>query len=144
MNLAILSGHVGGDPEIRTFDSGGKIATFSLATSRTWTDGRSGERREKTEWHRVVVKNEVLIDKIVVPYVKKGGRLGITGTIEYREFEKNGEKRYATDIVVSYQGTIELQGGRKDDASPAPAGETGKPPAAAAGKRSDLDDEIPF
>lgn len=108
MNIAILSGRVGQEPEILRFQSGDEVANFTLATSESWTDKRNGYRKEKTEWHKIKVLGEGNV-KIVRQYVNKGDRLGIEGTIQYRQWDKDGEKRYATEIVVGpFRGRIHL------------------------------------
>ena len=142
MNVAHIVGRVGRDPEIKSFSNGSKVANLSVATSRRWTDKATGEKREKTEWHAVKIQNEQLIDR-VLPYVKKGDQLGLTGTIEYREWEKDGVKRLATDIVVGFQGELYLLSNKRDDTggpAPPPASES----RARTGGNADLDDDIPF
>ena len=102
LNKVMLIGNVGADPEVRSTTSGNRVATFSLATSRTW-NGASGERQEKTEWHRCVVwnsKSSQLAD-IVERYVKKGDKLYVEGRIEYRQWQdQNNQTRYSTEINV--------------------------------------------
>jgi len=110
-NRAILSGNVGGDPDIRHTQAGKKIASFSLATSESWKDRATGERKETTEWHRIVVFNEALAG-IVEQYVQKGSKVLVEGQIKTREYEdREGIKRRATEIVISaFDGTIKLEG----------------------------------
>ena len=121
MNKAQLIGHVGKDPEIRTMQGGGKVASFSVATSEAWKDKETGERREKTEWHRVVIYSPGLVG-IVEKYVKKGAKLYVEGQLSTRMWEdKTGHTNYSTEIVIkSFGGTIELLD-RKPAASSAPA-----------------------
>lgn len=109
MNKAQLIGHVGKDPEIRTMQGGGKIATFSLATTEAWKDKKTGERKEKTEWHRVVIYGPGLVS-VVEKYVKKGAKLFVEGQLSTRLWEdKTGHKNYSTEIVIkSFGGGIEL------------------------------------
>ena len=141
MNRAMLIGNVGQDPDIRATQSGGKIAAFSLATNESWTDKRSGERVERTEWHRIVVFNEALAD-LVEKFVGKGDKLYVEGTLRTRDWEDSeGIRRYTTEITLgAFDGRIVLLGNRSgnsriaqgNDAEPAPAG------------RASADDSIPF
>lgn len=151
VNFATLIGNVGADPEIRATRGGGKVATFSLATSESWRDKDSGERKQRTEWHRIVIFSERLVE-LVEKYVGKGSRLYITGAIRTRKYEdKQKVERYATEIVLSgFNESIVLLD-KAEGTRPPPAGDVGDygtvsearpaPPPAAAG---DLDDEIPF
>lgn len=112
LNKAILIGNVGSDPEIRTVGNGGKVASFSLATSRSWND-QTGSKQEKTEWHKCVVwngsKGSGLAD-VVERYVKKGEKIYVEGEIEYRQWtDKEGQTRYTTEIRVR---ELMLLGGR--------------------------------
>jgi single-strand DNA-binding protein len=108
INKVTLLGNVGKDPEIRTFQNGGRVASFSLATSESWKDKTSGEKKTATEWHNIVVKNEGLVG-IVEKYVKKGAKLHIEGKLETRTYDKDGSKRYITEIVLyPYSGDIVL------------------------------------
>jgi single-strand DNA-binding protein len=102
LNKVILIGNVGKEPEVRTTNNGSKVASLSLATSRKWTDGK-GEKQEKTEWHRVVVWNRGKsgLADVVERYVGKGAKLCVEGAIEYREYEKDGQTKYITEINVS-------------------------------------------
>ncbi len=100
VNKVILVGRVGKDPEFKRFENGGEIANFSLATSESWRDKRSGERKEKTQWHQIVVKNEGLI-KVIDDYVKKGDLLYIEGQLETRKYDKDGKDHYTTEVVLS-------------------------------------------
>lgn len=150
VNKAILVGNLGGDPEIRRTPSGDPVATFSLATSETWRDKNTGERRERTEWHRVVVFNENLA-KVAEQFLKKGMKVYIEGQIATRGWEdQSGQKRYTTEIVLQkYRGALEMlgsPGGGRGNPDPDDYGQTRTreaPPAE--GERSrDLDDETPF
>lgn len=109
VNKVIILGNVGKDPEIRTFQSGGRVANFTLATSEKWKDKTSGERKERTEWHRVSVLNENLVG-IVERYVRKGVRLYVEGQLETRKWtDKDGQDRYQTEVVLRpYRGEIVL------------------------------------
>jgi single-strand DNA-binding protein len=108
-NLAILIGNVGKDPEIRMTRDGKKIANFSVATSESWTDKGSGERRDQTEWHTVVVFNERVAD-VVEKYLRKGHKVAVEGQIKSRKWQdKNGQDRYTTEIVIGpFKGEVTL------------------------------------
>ncbi|MEL7109607.1 MAG: single-stranded DNA-binding protein [Pseudomonadota bacterium] len=100
VNKVILVGNVGQDPEVRQFQNGGQVCSFSIATSENWKDKNTGERREKTEWHRISVFNEGLI-RVVQNYVKKGSKLYIEGQLETRKWQdQNGQDRYSTEVVL--------------------------------------------
>ncbi|MBY0561434.1 single-stranded DNA-binding protein [Hyphomicrobium sp.] len=116
VNKAIVVGNVGKDPDIKTTQSGKQIAMFSLATSESWRDKATGEKKEKTEWHRVVVYNEN-IAKIVDQYVKKGSKLYVEGQLATRKYsDKNNVERFTTEIVLQgFNGTLTLLDGRRDD-----------------------------
>jgi single-strand DNA-binding protein len=109
VNKVILVGNLGRDPEIRSTNDGQRIATFSLATSENWRDKSSGERREKTEWHRVVIFNERLVE-VVEKYVKKGSKLYIEGALQTRKWNDNqGQERYTTEIVLQrFRGELTM------------------------------------
>lgn len=139
INKVILLGNVGKDPEIKTFSNGGKIASFSIATSNRYKT-KDGEQKEQTEWHRVSVKAEGLVN-LVEQYVQKGTRLYIEGEKWTREYEKDGATERICEIVLNpFRSTIAIQGRAKgdDDVS---RGERGNAPPPA---KDDLDDEIPF
>ena len=108
INKVTLLGNVGKDPEIKTFQNGGKVASFSFATTDSWKDKATGERKSATEWHNIVVKNEGLVG-IVEKYVKKGSKLHVEGKLETRTYDKDGSKRYVTEIVLyPFSGEIVL------------------------------------
>lgn len=138
LNKATLIGNVGRDPEVRATQGGQVISNFSLATSESWTDKTSGERKEKTQWHNVVVMNEN-IASVLEKYVRKGSRLYVEGSIQTRKWtDKNGSERYTTEIVIGrFDGRLLLLEKREGDAPPLPAKEGA--PGGAVG-----DDEIPF
>jgi len=160
LNKVTLIGNLGNDPEVRSTTGGNRVATFSLATSRSWNDA-SGAKQEKTEWHRCVVwntKNSQLAD-IVEKYVKKGDKLYVEGRIEYRQWQdKENQTRYSTEINV--RELIMLGGGRggsggdydaeSNGASRARAGATAKAKAGSddfedfPGALADEDDDLPF
>ena len=114
LNKVILIGNVGKEPEVRTTNGGSKVATLSLATTRKWKS-QSGEPQEKTEWHRLVVWNRGKsgLADVVERYVGKGSKLAVEGAIEYREYDKDGERKYITEINVS--GLTMLGGDKKPD-----------------------------
>lgn len=115
VNKVILVGNVGNDPEIRTFGNGGKVANFSLATSENWRDKQSGERKEKTEWHRIAVFNDGLVG-VIERYVKKGSKLYIEGKLQTRKWTDNsGQDKYTTEVVLQgYGGNLTMLDGRND------------------------------
>ena len=114
VNKVILVGNLGKDPEIRTFgNSGDRKASFTLATSETWRDKQSGERKEKTQWHNIVVLNENII-KVVENYVKKGSKIYLEGALESRKYTDNqGQEKYITEVVVNrFRGELTMLDGR--------------------------------
>jgi single-strand DNA-binding protein len=116
VNKVILIGNLGNDPEIRRTQDGRPIANLSIATSDTWKDKNTGERREKTEWHRVVVFNEGLC-RVIENYVKKGSKVYIEGQLQTRKWQDNeGKDRYSTEVVLqNYNGTLTMLDGRGDN-----------------------------
>lgn len=157
VNKVILVGNVGRDPEVRSTQDGMKIVNLSIATSERWKDRNSGEQRERTEWHRVVIFNEALA-RVAEDYVRKGTSLYIEGQLQTRKWtDQQGVEKYTTEVVLQrYRGELTLLGGRSDGASMggAPAmsnqgnamgGDMPKPsspPPMVGG--GDLDDDIPF
>ena len=115
VNKVILVGRLGRDPEVRTFSNGGKVVNLRLATSETWKDKQSGERREKTEWHSVAIFNEP-IGRIAEQYLRKGSEVYIEGQLETRKWQdQSGQDRYSTEVVVRpFTGNMTLIGGRGD------------------------------
>lgn len=113
INKVILVGNVGNDPEIRSFNNGGKVANFSLATSESWKDRNSGERKEKTEWHRISIFQEGLVG-VVERYVKKGSKLYIEGKLQTRKWtDRDGNDKYTTEVVLQgYGGNLTMLDGR--------------------------------
>lgn len=111
INRAILLGNVGKDPEIRSNTSGDRIATFSIATSETWKDKTTGERKEATEWHTIVVFNQNIIP-VIEGYVKKGTRVSVEGMIKTRKWQdRDGKDRWSTEIVIGrFDGRLGLEG----------------------------------
>jgi single-strand DNA-binding protein len=149
VNKVILVGNLGKDPEIRTTQSGTEIASFSIATSESWKDKSTGERKEKTEWHNIVVFNERLVT-VVKNYVKKGSKLYIEGALQTRKWtDKEGHDRYTTEVVLqNFNGTLTMldsKGSSGGDyaSSGSSFGQT-KAPATAKPAAELMDDEIPF
>ena len=142
VNTVFLVGNVGKDPEIRATQSGERIANLSLATSEHWTDKSSGERKEKTEWHRISIFNPRIVD-VVEKYVRKGSSICVQGPLQTRKWTDNaGVEKYSTEVVVGrFRGEITLLGSKGDAAPERAAG-----PAAAGvgGGGAGLDDDIPF
>lgn len=144
VNKVILVGNLGADPEIRTTQDGRKIANFSLATSESWKDKNTGERKSKSEWHRVSVFSEGLV-KIVENYVKKGSKIYVEGKLQTRKWtDNNGVEKYSTEVVLQgFNATITLLDGK--DKSPAQNNDTeSKDYQNDNFNADDLDDEIPF
>ena len=136
LNKVILIGNLGQSPDIRTMQSGDKVANLSIATSERWKDKSTGEHKEKTEWHRVVVFGK-LVD-IVESYLTKGSKVYLEGKLETRSWEQDGVKKYSTEIVMrGFDSKIIMLGGND-----APISEHSK--AKADGYQTDFDDEIPF
>lgn len=116
VNKVILIGNLGADPDIKRTQDGRPIANLSIATSDTWKDKNTGERREKTEWHRVVVFNEGLC-RVIESYVKKGSKVYIEGQLQTRKWQDNeGKDRYSTEVVLqNYNGVLTMLDGRNDN-----------------------------
>ncbi len=153
VNKVILLGNLGRDPEIRSTQDGMKIVNLSIATSERWKDRNSGEQRERTEWHRVVIFNENL-GRIAEQYLRKGSTVYLEGQLQTRKYtDQQGVEKYTTEVVLQrYRGELTLVGGRGDGAgSPAAHNNTmgggqgydqpSPPPLAGS---DDLDDDIPF
>ena len=149
LNKVLLIGRLGADPEIKQMVNGKSVARLSLATSQTWKDKNSGEKKEKTEWHRIVVFNEGLVN-VIQQYLKKGSQLYIEGQLSTRKWrdEKSGQDKYSTEIVLQgYNSTLTMLGGKNSQSgitqeptnqpSSLPTNEVSQP-------SNDLDDEIPF
>jgi single-strand DNA-binding protein len=114
VNKVILVGTCGQDPEVRYLPNGNAVTNLSLATSEQWTDKQTGQKVEKTEWHRVSMFGKVA--EIAGEYLRKGSQVYIEGKLQTREWEKDGIKRYTTEIIVDMQGTMQLLGGRPQQA----------------------------
>jgi single-strand DNA-binding protein len=155
VNKVILVGNLGRDPEVRHTQDGRSIVNLSVATSENWRDKQTGERREKTEWHRVVIFNEGL-GKVAEQYLKKGAKVYIEGQLQTRKYtDKDGVEKYSTEVVLqNYRGELTMLDSRGGENSGFAAngdfGQSGPmdQPRAAAGKPQsfarDLDDEVPF
>ncbi|NBC34058.1 MAG: single-stranded DNA-binding protein [Alphaproteobacteria bacterium] len=126
VNKVILIGNLGKDPEVRTFQNGGRVANFNLATNERWTDRNSGERREKTEWHRVAVLNDALVG-VCERYLRKGSKVYIEGQLETRKWQdQQGQDRYTTEVVVRpYRGELTMLDGRGEGAGAGPGAGAG-------------------
>ena len=158
VNKVILIGNVGGDPETRYLPNGNAVTNITLATTDSWKDKQTGQQQDRTEWHRVVFFGKVA--EIAGEYLRKGSQCYIEGRLQTREWEKDGVKRYTTEIVVDMGGTMQLLGGRgasgdqapraPPPAAPRPAQNESRPaaqPASAQPAPADydsFDDDIPF
>ncbi len=141
INKCILIGHVGGDPEVRHMPNGNAVANITLATSDSWKDKNTGQQQERTEWHRVVFFGRLA--EVVGEYVRKGSKLYIEGRLQTREWEKDGVKRYTTEIVVDIGGQMQMLDGKQDGGQQrqnAPQ----HTPAQQAPAADSFDDDIPF
>jgi single-strand DNA-binding protein len=173
VNKVIIVGNLGRDPEVRSFQNGGKVVNLRIATSETWRDKASGERKERTEWHSVAIFNENLA-KVAEQYLKKGSKVYIEGQLETRKWQdQSGQDRYTTEVVLrQYRGELTILDGRDGGGGGGGAGggdyggyddyqgggasggggggyqgggaRSGSGGGAPAGGRSDMDDEIPF
>ena len=148
LNKVLLIGRLGADPEIKQMVNGKNVARLSLATSNTWKDKNTGERKEKTEWHRVVIFNEGLIN-VVQQYVKKGAQVYIEGQLTTRKWtdEKSGQDKYSTEIVLQgYNSTFTILSGKnnKNTVSQDSSESKSALPKEKDISSDDLDDEIPF
>ena len=154
VNKVILVGNLGADPEIRSLNSGDRVANLRVATSETWRDKSSGERKEKTEWHRVVIFNDNLV-KVAEQYLRKGSKIYLEGSIQTRKWaDQSGVEKFSTEIVLQkFRGELTMLDGRGDGAGEGDAGGysggfSSGPKAQSSAPRedfsADLDDEIPF
>ena len=166
VNKVILLGNLGRDPEVRSFQNGGKVVNLRIATSETWRDKATGERKERTEWHSVAIFNEN-IAKIAEQYLRKGSKVYVEGQLETRKWQdQSGADRYSTEVVLRpYSGSLTLLDGREgggggggdergggypedrgygDERGGSGAGSAPRSGGGGGGGRSDLDDEIPF
>ena len=169
VNKVILLGNLGRDPEVRSFQNGGKVVNLRIATSETWRDKATGERKERTEWHSVAIFNEN-IGKIAEQYLRKGSKVYVEGQLETRKWQdQSGADRYSTEVVLRpYTGSLTLLDGREsgggaggsggddrgggypedrgygDERGGSGGGSAPRSGGGGGGGRSDLDDEIPF
>ena len=148
LNKVLLIGRLGSDPEIKQMVSGKNVARFSLATSNTWKDKNTGEKKEKTEWHRVVIFNEGLVN-VVQQYVKKGAQVYIEGQLTTRKWkdEKSGLDRYSTEVVLQgFNSSFKILSSKNSQitSSQENISEKSSLPNDASTSSNDLDDEIPF
>lgn len=162
VNKVILIGNLGRDPEIRTFQNGGKVANLRIATSEQWKDRNTGERKERTEWHSVAIMSEGLVN-VVERFLKKGSKVYVEGQLETRKWQdQSGQERYTTEVVLrGFNGTLQMLDGREgggaggggrdsgggfgggyDDYERGGSSSGGG--SQGGGSRSDYDDEIPF
>lgn len=139
VNKVILVGNLGRDPEVRHTQDGRAIVNLSIATSESWRDKASGERKEKTEWHRVVIFNEGLA-KVAEAYLKKGSTVYLEGQLQTRKWtDQSGVEKFSTEVVLqNFKGELVMLGG-KSGGEEAPAA-----PKAGGGFKRDIDDEVPF
>ncbi|PWJ18053.1 single-stranded DNA-binding protein [Jannaschia seohaensis] len=161
VNKVILIGNLGRDPEVRSFSNGGKVCNLRIATSETWRDKNSGERREKTEWHSVAIFSEPLI-RVAEQYLRKGSKVYIEGQLETRKWQdQSGQDRYSTEVVLRpYRSELTMLdsrgegggggggsyggGGYDDRGGSSGGGYGGGSQGGGFGGGSDMDDEIPF
>ena len=145
VNKVMLIGNLGADPEVRNFPNGGKVCNLSIATSENWKDRNTGERREKTEWHRVAIFSEPLV-RVAEQFLRKGSKVYLEGQLETRKWQdQSGADRYSTEIVLRpYRSELTMLDGRSIDSGG--YSDYGDPPTTPAtpSVSSDLDDEIPF
>lgn len=149
VNKVMLIGRLGRDPEVRTFQNGGKVCNFRIATSETWKDKNTGEKREKTEWHSIAIFNEGLV-RIAEQYLRKGSQVYIEGQLQTRKWQdQSGADRYSTEVVLQgYGGTLTMLGGGSGNGQQSGGYDGGShddgPHNNAPTPPSDMDDEIPF
>jgi len=148
LNKVLLIGRLGADPEIKQMVNGKNVARLSLATSQSWKDKSSGERKEKTEWHRVVIFNEGLVN-VVQQYLKKGANVYVEGQLTTRKWkdESSGQDKYSTEIVLQgYNSSLTMLDGKSknDSSNLVSENKSSLPNDNTSQDNSDLDDEIPF
>jgi len=142
VNKVILVGNLGKDPEVRRMTSGDPVVNLSIATSESWRDKASGEKKEKTEWHRVVIFNKNLAD-VAEKYLKKGAKVYVEGQLQTRKWtDKDGAEKYSTEVVLqNFRGELTMLDGRSGGGE---GGGRGAGEAPASFQRDEMDDEIPF
>lgn len=159
VNKVIIIGNLGRDPEVRTFQNGGRVCSLNIATSESWKDKASGEKKERTEWHRVSIFNDNLVG-IAEKYLKKGSKVYLEGQLETRKYQdKDGVEKYSTEVVLRpYRGELTLLDGRGGAGAGGDSDSFGGGPSdsgfggggntgggfGGGGGRNDMDDEIPF
>ena len=148
LNKVLLIGRLGADPEIKQMVNGKSVARLSLATSNTWKDKNTGEKKEKTEWHRVVIFNEGLAN-VVKQYLKKGSQVYIEGQLSTRKWkdEKTGQDKYSTEVVLQgFNSSLTMLGGKSSgqDNFSQISNDSVLPDDSSTSSNKDLDDEIPF
>jgi single-strand DNA-binding protein len=150
VNKVILIGNLGADPEVRTFQNGGKVCNLRIATSETWKDKNTGERKEKTEWHSVAIFNEGLV-RVAEQYLKKGSKVYVEGALQTRKWQdQSGADRYSTEVVLQgFSSNLTMldgpgggSGGRGGSGGDNGGGYDSGP--SGGGGRGNMDDEIPF
>ena len=151
VNKVILVGNLGRDPEVRSMQSGDKVCNLSLATSENWRDKNTGERREKTEWHRVVIFDPRLVD-VAEKYLRKGSKVYVEGQLQTRKWtDQSGQEKYSTEVVLQrFRGELTMLdsrggdggGGYSDNQGGSSQGDYDAPSSGGGG--GDLDDDIPF
>jgi len=144
VNKVILVGNLGKDPEVRRMTSGEPVVNLSIATSDTWRDKASGEKKERTEWHRVVIFNENLA-KVAEQYLRKGAKVFLEGSLQTRKWtDKDGNEKYSTEVVLQkFNGTLVMLDGRSGEGGGA-RDRVGASESPASFQRAEMDDEIPF
>ena len=153
VNKVILVGNLGRDPEVKSMQDGRNMVNMSVATSETWRDRQSGERKERTEWHRVVIFNEKLAE-VAQKFVKKGSKIYVEGQLTTRKWtDQSGQERYTTEVVIPRFGgaltMLDGRGGEGGGGGDDMAGGGGAPPSGGGGRpaargKAELDDDIPF
>lgn len=143
VNKVILIGNLGADPEVRKFQNGGSVCNLRIATSESWKDRNTGERREKTEWHSVAIFSEGLV-RVAEQYLKKGSKVYIEGQLETRKWQdQNGADRYTTEVVLrNFNSSLVMLDGRRDGGGGGDFGSGGG--RSGGGQSYELNDDIPF
>ncbi|NLY16613.1 MAG: single-stranded DNA-binding protein [Gammaproteobacteria bacterium] len=148
VNKCILIGNLGADPEVRYMPNGNAVCNIALATSDSWKDKQTGEQQERTEWHRVVFFGKLA--EIAGQYLRKGSKVYVEGRLQTREWEKDGIKRYTTEVIVDIGGTMQMLDSKGDNAggdqqaAARPAQQQSQQRPQAGGQFDNFDDDIPF
>ena len=145
LNKVLLIGRLGADPEIKQMVNGNSVARLSLATSQSWKDKNTGEKKEKTEWHRIVVFNEGLVN-VVQQYLKKGAQVYVEGQLSTRKWkdEQSGQDKYSTEILIQgYNSSLTMLGGGNQNTSTSQVNKNNNDEGSQI-EQSELDDDIPF